>query len=121
MLSPVGRTADTRELPWEMLTCACGVRPGVLERAEGFLERSTIVATGSGGVFTLTVTVDYVAIEMIEAVGRSRITDDNSSRGRGIKARRGVGSAVTVTVTVTLSAVVSGLTPCIICLLPVGC
>ena len=44
--SPVGRTAETRELPWVMFTCACGGRPGetgLMER--GFLlGRSTIVA-----------------------------------------------------------------------------
>jgi hypothetical protein len=82
MLSPVGRTADTRELLWEMLTCACGVRPAVVERAEGFLGRSTIVA------------VDYEAVERIEVVGRSRRTGDNmydvvADRGRGIKGVEG--------------------------------
>jgi hypothetical protein len=63
MLSPVGRTADTRELLWDMLTCACGVRPGVVERAEGFLGRSTIV-TVDFGVFPLA--DDYKAVERIE-------------------------------------------------------
>ena len=42
-LSPVGSTADTRWLPWEMFTCACGARPGVLASALGLLGLSTIV------------------------------------------------------------------------------
>lgn len=44
MLSPVGSTADTRSLECEIVTCACGVKPGVAESAEGFFGRSTMVA-----------------------------------------------------------------------------
>jgi hypothetical protein len=44
MLSPVGSTADTRSLECEIVTCACGAKPGVAESAEGFLGRSTMVA-----------------------------------------------------------------------------
>jgi len=44
MLSPVGSTADTRSLECEIVTCACGAKPGVAESAEGFFGRSTMVA-----------------------------------------------------------------------------
>jgi hypothetical protein len=44
MLSPVGSTADTRSLECEIVTCACGVKPGVAKSAEGFFGRSTMVA-----------------------------------------------------------------------------
>lgn len=43
-LSPVGSTASTRECACVMLTCACGGRPGVVDRAVGFLGRSTMAA-----------------------------------------------------------------------------
>jgi hypothetical protein len=43
-LSPVGRVAITRELLSVMLTCGCGAKPGVVARAAGFFERSTILA-----------------------------------------------------------------------------
>jgi hypothetical protein len=42
-LSPVGSTADTRELPCEMLTWGCGGRPGVVASAVGLFGRSTMV------------------------------------------------------------------------------
>jgi hypothetical protein len=44
MLSPDGSTADTRSLECEIVTCACGVKPGVAESADGFFGRSTMVA-----------------------------------------------------------------------------
>lgn len=40
MDSPVGRTAETRELEWVVFIWAWGARPGVAERADGFLRRS---------------------------------------------------------------------------------
>jgi hypothetical protein len=43
MLSPVGSTAETRLLECEIVTCACGARPGVAESADGFFGRSTIL------------------------------------------------------------------------------
>jgi len=43
MLSPLGRTAETRECECVMLTCAWRGRPGVAVRAEGFFGRSTMV------------------------------------------------------------------------------
>jgi len=48
MLSPVGSTADTRLFECEMVTCACGGRPGVADSAEGFFGRSTMVRRGRG-------------------------------------------------------------------------
>lgn len=47
-LSPVGSTADTREFPCEMLTCAWGARPGVAASAEGLFGRSTMVVLMGG-------------------------------------------------------------------------
>lgn len=42
-LSPVGSAAATRELPWEVVTCACGWRPGVAARADGLFGLSTMM------------------------------------------------------------------------------
>jgi hypothetical protein len=38
--------AETREFECEMLTWACGERPGVVASADGFFGRSTIVERG---------------------------------------------------------------------------
>lgn len=42
-LSPVGSRAETRALSSEMVTWACGGRPGVAARAVGLFGRSTMV------------------------------------------------------------------------------
>jgi hypothetical protein len=49
MLSPVGRTALTRDCACVMLTWGCGARPGVAASAEGFFGRSTIVMIACKG------------------------------------------------------------------------
>lgn len=58
MLSPVGSTAETRLLECEIVTCACGARPGVAERAEGFFGRSTMLEI-----------VNELLVRVLEGVG----------------------------------------------------